>query len=121
MNLYNFSHPLTDANIDEINALLAKKHDALRFTRADIRNIPSQVDQSAALVPQIRNLFIAAHYQDGENKENIYLRLPGQADVAAGLLNECVAAYTYANCIRLASVPNSTPTTYKVVEINIYV
>lgn len=116
--LYNFSHPLTDASIDEINSLLANRESGLNphFTRSDIVNITTQINLSDPICAQVRNL-IDDNIEDFNCPNGrVYVCLPGHADLAtfvAYYLNVSL----YVNVIRLAPVPDSTPTTYKVVEV----
>jgi hypothetical protein len=115
--LYNFSHPLTDANLEEINALMALREEGLNplFTRADIVNIPTQIDLSEPIAPQIRKLIDENVDDFNCPHARVYVRLPGHADLAV-LLVKYLNVSLFVNIIRLAP-PKSTPTTYKVVEV----
>ncbi len=116
--LYNFSHPLTDANIIEINNLTSSFRDDLNvhFTRSDVVDIPVQINPTESIAPQSRKLIDDNINADECPRGRVYVRMPGHADLAATMAI-MLNTRLYVNIIRLAPVPGAVPTTYKVVEV----
>jgi len=111
MILLNYSHPLTDAQHHQLEALLG--------TRTQERTIAVAIDQGAALEPQVRALADAAEL-DGIAWQSapLLIVLPGLAPAAAALLAEVHGRMGHFPAIvRLRPRFGSTPTQYEVAEL----
>jgi len=81
--IFNFSHPITQQQLDDISA-------AYQIPSADIEvvNIKVQIDFDEALRPQISNIVNQINVRPGDD---IYIVLPDSA-VAAVLIVDCLFA-----------------------------
>jgi hypothetical protein len=111
MILLNYAHPLS---AEQLAALAAQLGAA-----PAVRTIAVQIDQGAALGPQVRALADAAGLDGGAWQTTALLvNLPGLAPAAAGLLAEIHGRAGYFPAVlRLRPRPGSTPTVYEVAEI----
>ncbi len=112
MILLNFSHPFTEAQIAQVEALTQKKI-------ASVERIFTQFDNDAPFLPQLQSLManIALTPAEWQNEE-ILLNLPAYNFVAALLLAELHGRMGYfAPVIRLRPVKDSLPPRYEVAEV----
>ncbi len=112
MILLNFSHPLTEAQIAQVEALTQKKI-------ASVERIFTQFDNDAPFLPQLQSLMANIVLTPAEwQNEEILLNLPAYNFVAALLLAELHGRMGYfAPVIRLRPVKDSLPPRYEVAEI----
>lgn len=112
MILLNFSHPLTEAQIAQVEALTQKKI-------ASVERVFTQFDNHAPFLPQLQSLMANIVLTPAEwQNEEILLNLPAYNFVAALLLAELHGRMGYfAPVIRLRPVKDSLPPRYEVAEI----
>lgn len=89
-HIYNFTHPLTDAQKDELATEWNIEAEEIKVSA-----IPVQVDQSEPLLPQVETL-LPADYD-----VHTYIVLPGLAVVSAVLTRELLSKHGFINIIRL--------------------
>lgn len=106
MRLYNYSHPLTDWQLDELAIILNIEAEDIEAVP-----IPVQVEQSKPLLPQVEALLPTDYYG-----ADTYIVLPGLAVVAAVLTRELLSKYGFINIIRLRPTTGLI-TGYEVAEI----
>jgi len=111
MLLLNFAHPLSDAQLAALEALLK--------VRPEVRLIPVQLDQAQALEPQVDRLADAAGLDAAAWQTTaLIVNPPGLAPVAAALLAAIHGrAGHFPALLRLRPQPGSTPTVYELAEI----
>ncbi len=112
MLILNFAHPLTDTQRAQIEALA-------KTTVEEIRTIPTQIDQSEPLEPQITALVdaIGLSSHDWQTRP-ILINPPGYAPAAFVLLAELHGRIGhFPTLIRLRPIAGSTPTAYEVAEL----
>lgn len=112
MLILNFTHPLTDAQRAQIEALA---HTSIE----EVRTIPVQIDQSEPLEPQITVIVDATNLSSKEwQTRPLLINPPGYAPAAFVLLAELHGRIGhFPSLIRLRPLPDSTPTIYEVAEL----
>jgi hypothetical protein len=112
MVLLNFSHPLTDEQLSQVEVLTGKHVER-------VIDVPVQVDHARPLVEQVRALVDAVGLSPEEWQTLPLLIVPpGYAPAAVTLLAELHGRVGYFPAIiRLRPVAGSTPTRYEVAEI----
>jgi len=114
MILLNFSHPLTPAQLDQVQALLGNPDEALRVVE-----LPVQFDVRQPFEPQVRDLLARLPLSSAElQSEPILLNLPALNYIAAMLLAELHGRMGYFPAmLRLRPVAGSTPPRFEAAEI----
>lgn len=112
MIFLNFSHPLTPAQQEQMEAMLGQAI----TTSVDIR---SQIDSQLPLRPQVQAMADAAGLSLARwQSEAIVINLPALNHSAATLLAELHGRMGYfPPCLRLRPVPDVLPPRYEVAEI----
>jgi hypothetical protein len=112
MLLLNFSHPLTEDQRAQIEALAGERI-------SQIRRIPSQVDLTQPLAPQIAAMAEAANLSREEwQSEAILLVPPALNFSAAALLAHLHGLMGYfPPVVVMRRVPNSLPPRFEIAEI----
>ncbi len=112
MILLNFSHPLTEIQRAQIEALTGEKI-------ADVRHIPAQFDNAQPFAEQIRSLVDSLNFTPHDWQTlPILLNPPAYNFAALTLLAELHGRMGYFPAIvRIRPVPDSTPPRYDVAEI----
>jgi hypothetical protein len=112
MIFLNFSHPLTPAQQEQLEALLGQAIS----TSVEVR---SQIDPQAPLSPQIQAMADAAGLSMARwQSEAIVINLPALNHSAATLLAELHGRMGYfPPCLRLRPVPDALPPRYEVAEV----
>ena len=112
MLILNFTHPLTETQRAQIEALA---HTPIE----EVRTIPVQIDQAEPLEPQITAIVDAVGLSSEEWQTRLLLiNPPGYAPAAFVLLAEMHGRTGhFPALIRLRPVPGSTPTIYEVAEL----
>ena len=114
MILLNFSHPLTPAQLDQVQALLGNPDEALRVVE-----LPVQFDVQQPFEPQVQDLLARLPLSSAELQgEPILLNLPALNYIAAMLLAELHGRMGYFPAmLRLRPVAGSTPPRFEAAEI----
>lgn len=112
MIILNFSHPLTDEQLGQIQALTGQPVEA-------VMEIPSQIDTTQPLAPQIAALVDSLGIEPRRwQSEAFLINLPSLNFSAAVLLAELHGRLGYfPPCLRLRSVPDSLVPRFEVAEI----
>jgi len=112
MILLNLSHPLTDAQVAQIEALAGQPI-------ARLIELMPQFENGAALLEQVRALADHAGLSSREwQTEPLLVNLPGLAPAAACLLAEIHArSGHFPAIVRIREVAGSIPTSYEVAEV----
>lgn len=112
MILLNFSHPLTQAQLDQVATLTGNLIEA-------VHTIPVQFDNNQAFLHQLAALTAAIPLTAEElQTQQLLVNLPSYNFVAALLLAELHGRMGYfPPIIRLRPVPDSLPPQYEVGEI----
>jgi hypothetical protein len=110
MRLYNYSHPLTDAQRDELAIMFSLKAEEIEEIK-----IPVQIDHAQQLAPQIKKLMPTD--DRGSATERLWIIPPGYSPAAAVLVTEMLHEYGgFIHMIRLR--PKTGPITgYEVAEV----
>ncbi len=112
MILLNFSHPLTDAQIDKAESMLGQAIER-------VLEVPVQLEASAQFEPQIRRVIeeTLARLDEGL-LASVICCLPGHSEACAVLLAEWHGRFgAFPSVLRRCPVENSTPTRFEVAEI----
>ncbi len=114
MILLNFSHPLTPAQLDQVQALLGNPDEALR-----VAELPVQFDVQQPFERQLHDLLARLPLSSAELQgEPILLNLPALNYIAAMLLAELHGRMGYFPAmLRLRPVAGSTPPRFEAAEI----
>ncbi len=112
MLILNFTHPLTEAQLAQLESLA---HTRIK----EVRTIPVQINQAEPLSPQIAAIVEAVDLTSEEWQTlPLLINPPGYAPAAFVLLAELHGRIGhFPTLIRLRPVANSTPTTYEVAEL----
>ncbi len=112
MIILNFTHPLTDAQREQIVALTTRD-----ITR--VVDLPVQLDHDLSFEEQIRAIVSAVALTAVEwQKEPLLVNLPGYAPAAASVLAELHGRIGhFPPVLRLRPVADSVATLYEVAEI----
>lgn len=112
MIVLNFSHPLTDAQRSQIEALTGQP-------LADVRAIPTQFDEQQPFAPQLATLMATIDLTPEQwQGEPILVVLPSLNFIAAALLAELHGRMGYfPPVVRTRPVADSLPRRYEVAEI----
>jgi len=112
MLILNFSHPLTDEQQAQIEALANTSIEEVRIIRV-------QINQEEQLEPQITAIVDSAGLSSEEwQTRPLLINPPGYAPVAIALLAELHGRMGhFPTLLRLRPVADSTPTTYEVTEL----
>ena len=112
MILLNFSHPLTDEQLGQIEALTGQQV-------AEVRDVPAQFDKGRAFPEQVRLLVDSIELSPREWQTlPILINPPGYNFAALTLLAELHGRTGYFPAIlRIREIINSTPLRYEVAEI----
>jgi len=112
MILLNFSHPITDSQRGQIEALTGSGLDRV------IAVMP-QFDEQAAFAPQLGDLLAQIDLTPAQwQSEPLLVVLPSLNFIAAGLLAELHGRMGYFPAVvRTRSVPGAIPRRYEVAEI----
>ncbi len=112
MILVNFSHPLTPAHLERVEALTGKKVERVVEARA-------QFDQGRPFIPQVRALADQMGLTPEEwQTAPLLVNPPSLHVIAAGLLAELHGRMGYfPSILRLRPVPGSNPPQFEVAEI----
>lgn len=112
MNLLNFSHPITDAQQAQLEALLGQP-------LTDVRDVPVQFDVEQAFSPQITALLDSLLIESARWQGDPWLViLPALNYISAVLLAELHARMGhFPTIIRLKPVQQNFTTQYDVAEI----
>lgn len=107
MQLINFSHPLTDKQIQEISAAWGGPID-------EVINVRVQLDQAAPFERQIEEIL---HGVSVKSWKQVIVNLPGLAPAAAVLLNQIQRiSATDVICVRMKSVSSPTGMIFEFAE-----
>lgn len=112
MLLLNFAHPITP---DQMRRVL----EIVGHTNITVHDIPTQIDNSQPLVPQVVALVDKCPISSVTWQATpIMVNLPGYAPVAGALLAELHGRMGhFPTMIRLRPVAGSTPTVFEVAEL----
>jgi hypothetical protein len=112
MILLNFSHPLTEAQVAQVEALTQEKI-------TGVERVFTQFDNDAPFMPQLHNLMANLSLSPDEWQElSILVNLPSYNFVAALLLAELHGRMGYfPPIIRLRPVKGALPPRYEVAEV----
>mgnify|MGYP005846743977 CR=1 FL=1 len=112
MLVLNFSHPLTDEQRSQIEALVGQRIE-------DVRAIPTQFDDQQPFAPQIAALMEQIDLTPAQwQGEPLLVILPSLNFIAAAMLAELHGRMGYfPPVVRLRPVADSTPRRYEVAEI----
>lgn len=112
MMVLNFSHPLTDAQRSQIEALTGQPI-------ADARELPTQFDEQQPFGPQLAALMAMIDLTPAQwQSEPILVILPSLNFIAAALLAELHGRMGYfPPVVRTRPVAESLPRRYEVAEI----
>jgi hypothetical protein len=112
MILLNFSHPLTPAQVAQIEALAEQPV-------ARVVEVHSQIDPQQPLGPQITALVESAGLTPAQwQNESLLVNMPSLNYSAALVLAELHGRMGYfPSCVRLRPVPNAVPPQFEVAEL----
>jgi hypothetical protein len=112
MLIINFTHPLIEDQRAQIEALAG-------MSIEEVRNVPVQIEQTGALVPQVAALVDAVGLSAEEwQTRPVLINPPGYAPAAFVLLAELHGRIGhFPALIRLRPVADSVPTRYEVAEL----
>ena len=112
MLILNFTHPLTNEQRAQIEAIL-------HTTIEEVRNVRVQIDQTEPLEPQIRAIVDAVGLSSEEwQTQPLVINPPGYAPAAFVLLAELHGRIGhFPTLVRLRPIAGSIPTTYEVAEV----
>lgn len=112
MILLNFSHPLTDAQRSQLEALTGQ-------ALADVRQVPTQFDEQQPFAPQLASLMATIDLTPAQwQGAPILVMLPSLNFIAAALLAELHGRMGYfPPVVRTRPVAESVPRRYEVAEI----
>lgn len=112
MMVLNFSHPLTDAQRSQIEALTGQPI-------SELRDLPTQFDEQQPLGPQLAALMATIDLTPAQwQSEPILVILPSLNFIAAALLAELHGRMGYfPPVVRTRPVAESLPRRYEVAEI----
>ena len=112
MYLINFAHPLTEAHIKKIQEITGK-------TITEIKEIPSQIDHSFPLEPQIESLLDKVGFTSQQwQTEPFLVNLPALNYSAAVVLAQVHGRSGYfPPVLRLRPVRDEIPPRFEVAEI----
>jgi len=110
--LINFTHPLTEENIQQLEILTGQKIDSAV-------SIPTQFDPSGDFVPQVSALIQSMEFSAHDwQTQPILVNLPALNTIAALLLAELHGRMGYfPTVIRLRPVAGAVPPRFEVAEI----
>lgn len=113
MQILNFAHPITEAQLEQINTLAAPQ------TVKRVLTIPVQFDPAQPFLPQLDTLLSTIPLSTEELQTlPILVNLPSLNSIAAMLLASLHGRMGYfPGILRLRSVPNQTPPIFEVAEI----
>jgi hypothetical protein len=112
MILLNFSHPLTEEQVEEIEPITGQGV-------TEVRDVPTQFDPQQVFVLQVEALAEACQLTPEEWQTTPLLVVPPSLNfIAAVLLSEFHGRMGYfPPVVRLRPVEGSTPTRYEVAEV----
>ena len=112
MILLNFSHPLTEEQVKEIEAITGQ-------TVAEVRHMPAQFNPQQPFVPQVEALAEACQLTPEEWQTTPLLVVPPSLNfITAVLLADLHGRMGYFPPVaRLRPIEGSTPTRYEVAEV----
>jgi hypothetical protein len=112
MLILNFTHPLTNEQQAQIEAIL-------HTTIEEVRNVRVQIDQAEPLEPQIRAIVDTVGLSSEEwQTQPLVINPPGYAPAAFVLLAELHGRIGhFPTLVRLRPIAGSIPTTYEVAEV----
>lgn len=112
MIVLNFSHPLTDAQLQQLEALLGEPP-------ARVVHVPVQFDLQRPFAEQVQELADSVALEpDAWQTEPLLINLPALNFIAALLLAELHGRMGYfPSLIRTRPVPGALPPRYEVVEL----
>lgn len=112
MKIINFSHPLTDSQLAQVEALTGK-------TVSGIVTLAVQFDNNHPFQPQLEGLMEQLPLSSEElQTESIIVNLPALNYIAALVLTELHGRMGYfPPCLRLRRVEDSLTPTYEVAEV----
>jgi hypothetical protein len=112
MILLNFTHPLTEEQVGQIEAVTGQ-------AVAEVRDVPAQLDPQQPFGPQVQALVEACRLMPEEwQTQPILVNPPSLNVIAAVLLAELHGRMGYfPPVIRLRPIAGSTPPRYEVAEI----
>ena len=113
MQILNFAHPITEAQLEQINTLAAPQ------TVKRVLTIPVQFDPAQPFLPQLDTLLSTMPLSTEELQTlPILVNLPSLNSIAAMLLASLHGRMGYfPGILRLRSVSNQTPPVFEVAEI----
>lgn len=113
MQILNFAHPITEAQLEQINTLAAPQ------TVKRVLTIPVQFDPAQPFLPQLDTLLSTIPLSTEELQTlPILVNLPSLNSIAAMLLASLHGRMGYfPGILRLRSVSNQTPPVFEVAEI----
>lgn len=113
MHILNFAHPLTEAQLEQINSLVYPQ------TTDQVITIPVQFDTSEAFEPQLAALLRAIPLSVEELQSlPVLVNLPSLNSIAAMLLASLHGRMGYfPSILRLRPKPGQTPPVFEVAEI----
>jgi hypothetical protein len=114
MLILNFSHPLTEEQLAQVEGLTDKGENI-----TEVRDIPVQFDHSRPFVAQVTALVEACGLSAGEWQTTPLLIVPPALNfIAVALLAELHGLMGYfPDCLRLRPVAGARPLRYEVAEI----
>jgi len=112
MLILNFSHPLTEDQRAQIEALTDEKI-------AEVRRVPSQMDSAAPFIPQIRQLVDSLKLSPDEWQTVSILVVPPALNFSAAMLLAHLHGRMgyFPPIVRIRPIPESLPPRYEVAEI----
>jgi hypothetical protein len=112
MIVVNFSHPLSDAQRQDIESLTGQ-------TIEHLFDVPCQMDHEAPFAPQIRALVDGLPISASQwQSDPVLVNLPGLHIAAALVVAELHGRMGhFPSCVRLRPVAGSVPTRYEVAEL----
>lgn len=111
MLLLNYAHPLTDQQLEQLDALLGQT--------PEVRDVPTQVDRSRPLADVARDLAEAAGLAPRAWQTTpLVINPPALAPVALALMAELHGRCGYfPPILNIRPLANSTPPRYEVAEV----
>jgi hypothetical protein len=108
----NFAHPMTESQIDRLKGLTG-------YEVAEVRDVPSQLDNERHFAPQITELVDAVGLSAEEwQTREILINPPAYAPAASILIAELHGRMGYfPTIIRIRPATGSTPLIFEVAEI----